>query len=136
MKNGQTRGVEITLFVKANGPLTKRIGLLPDGAVCSDGSCCLMAHGAAQRVNVGSLREFAELIGGMRSDQAISLGQMRPGLMDKVEVTTKAKLNGVAQPHIMARTADNIVYRKGRRALALFDFDRKGMPAEVSAELD
>ena len=59
---------------------------------------------------------------------------MRAGLPDKVEVTTEKKLiNGVARPDIIARTGANIVYRGP--AFALLDFDSKGMPADVAAEL-
>ena len=35
----------------------------------------------------------------------------------------------------MARTGDNFVYRPGRPALALFDYDIKGMPGEVAQRL-
>ena len=51
-----------------------------------------------------------------------------------MEVTTEKKLiNGVARPDIIARTGANIVYRGP--AFALLDFDSKGMPADVAAEL-
>ena len=59
---------------------------------------------------------------------------MRAGLPDKVEVTTEKKLiNGVARPDIIARTGANIIYHGP--AFALLDFDSKGMPADVAAEL-
>ena len=51
-----------------------------------------------------------------------------------MEVTTKKKLvNGVARPDVIARTGANIVYHGP--AFALLDFDSKGMPAAVAAEL-
>ena len=51
-----------------------------------------------------------------------------------MEVTTKKTLiNGVARPDIIARTGANIVYHGP--AFALLDFDTKGMPADVAAEL-
>lgn len=36
--------VEITVFTKSGGPLTKKIELRPDGTVKSDGSECRMAQ--------------------------------------------------------------------------------------------
>jgi hypothetical protein len=90
--------IEITLFTSTGGPLTKRIALAPDGTVNSDGSVCLMASGTAERTRLKDTAALAGLIGKLRSDQAITLGRLRPGLPDRVDVTTKAKLNGVARP--------------------------------------
>ena len=50
-----------------------------------------------------------------------------------MEVTTKKLANGVARPDLIARTGANIVYHGP--AFALLDFDTKGMPAGVAAEL-
>jgi hypothetical protein len=126
---------EITVFVKSGGPLTKRISLSADGAIKSDSSACLMARGAARRVEVADVQQFATRIE-LPPNQAIALGTLRAGLPDQVEVVTKAKLlNGVAQPDIIARTGDAIFYRKGQPAFALLDFDTKGMPPHVAAEL-
>jgi hypothetical protein len=126
---------EITLFEKSDGPLTKRISLAADGSIKSDSSACLMARGTARRVEVANIQQFAALIE-LPPNQAIALGALRAGLQDEVKVVTKAKLlNGVAQPDIIARTGDNIVYREGLPAFALLDFDTKGMPPDVAAEL-
>ena len=57
--------IEITLFTKSGGPLTKRISLTADGLLKSDGSECFMARGTAQRVGIISAKEFAKLIGGL-----------------------------------------------------------------------
>ena len=46
-----------------------------------------------------------------------------------------AELNGAARPDIIARTGANIVYAAGKPALVLLDYDRKGMPPQVAAEL-
>ena len=51
----------------------------------------------------------------------------------RVEVVPKRKLNGAA--NVIARTGADIVYRKGQPALALLDFDTKGMPGDVAAAL-
>jgi hypothetical protein len=126
-----TASIEITIFTKTGGPLTKRISLGPDEKMISDGSACVMSHGRAARVIVSSLTEAATLIAGLRSNQAITLGMMRPDLPDDVEVTTKDKLNGSAQRSIIARTGDYIVYRPDQVALALIDIDTKGMPTAV-----
>jgi hypothetical protein len=42
--------IEITVFAKHGGPLTKLlISLGADGTLCSDGSECVMAKGTARR---------------------------------------------------------------------------------------
>jgi hypothetical protein len=109
--------------VHEGGPLTKRIALAADGTVNSDGSACLMVRGSAERVRLHDIVALAALIEKLGSDQAIALGRLRPGLPDHVEIITKRRLNGVAQPHVIARTKlannlDNAV-RDGHRTLIL-----------------
>jgi hypothetical protein len=92
-----------------------------------------MAHGAARRVHITSVSDFARLIERLRPNEAIALGALRPGLADPVQVVTKQKLNGA--PNAIARTGADIRYRKGQPALALLDFDTKGMPGDIAAAL-
>jgi hypothetical protein len=82
------------------------------------------------------LERFAEYIGSLASNEAIALGALRPDLPDTVEITTKSKLNGTARPSLITRTGDYITYRPGRPALALLDYDAKGMPPTVEAQLE
>jgi hypothetical protein len=44
--------LEITLFTKVDGVLTKRISLTKDGKPHSDGSACRMATGHARRLRL------------------------------------------------------------------------------------
>jgi hypothetical protein len=124
---------ELTRFTKANGPLTKRISLAPDGSVKSDGSACVMARGTARRLPIADISELAAVIEKIRPEQAIALGALRAGLPDKVDIVTKQKLNG--QPGVIARTATDIRFRRQEPALALLDFDAKGLPPEVAATM-
>jgi hypothetical protein len=129
---------EITAFSKSNGPLTKQISLAPDGSVRSDGSQCVMARGTARRVVIAGMRELAALIGGFGSHEALALGSLQAGLPERVEIATKRtldKLNGTAPSDLIARTGGYIVYRTGQPALALLDFDTKGIPAEMVARI-
>jgi hypothetical protein len=129
--------IEFTKLTKNGGPLTKKISLAPDGTLVKDGSACVMAHGTAERVRVGGVDALGALIEGLEPSQAIALGTLRADLPDMVEVTTKKRLvNGVARPDIIARTGANIIYRGGQPAFALLDYDSKGMPATVAAELE
>src|ERR1700712_88962 len=126
---------EIVCFTKAGGPLTKRISLNEDGSTKSDGMGCLMPRGIAGRTPIAYVTELAALISGLRPDQAIALGALRSDLPDQVSVVTKGKLNGHAAADAIARTADSIQFRSGKPGFALFDYDTKGMPAEVDARL-
>ena len=126
--------IELVVFSKTGGPLTKRITLTADGKIASDGSACTMARGRAKRMRIGWRRRA----GGAdrRSEppnQAIALGALRDELPDEVSIVTKAALANGPVTGAVARTGDNLVYRPGRPALALFDYDTKGMTVAVSA---
>lgn len=99
--------IELTLVTKADGPLTKRISLIPSGTVISDGSACIMARGSAKRVRLPDCRAFAEMLDRLAPNEALTLGSLYPDLPERVEITTKARLdalNGAAHPGIIART--------------------------------
>lgn len=131
-------GIEITVFSKAGGPLTKRISLARDGALVSDGSACVMTRGKGRRFTFYRLQEFANLIAKFGPTEAIALGALHGELADEVEIVTKdkvAQLNGAARPNIIARTGANIVYRSDAPALVLLDYDTKGMPPSVATKL-
>ncbi len=131
--------IEITGFTKHGGPLTKRISLGADGALCSDGSECIMAKGAAQRVRLPDLHSFGRLLETVTSEDAIGLGALHPDLPEQVGIRTKArleKLNGSGALHLIARTSENIIYRPGQPALVLIDIDTKGMPVDVRERID
>jgi hypothetical protein len=126
--------IEITVFTKMGGPLTKRISLGSDGKMISDGSACVMSHGRAERARISNLTMLANVISGLRSDQAITLGALHADLPDTVQVATKAhleKMNGTAAPDVIARTGARIIYLPDQLALALIDIDTKGIPAAV-----
>jgi hypothetical protein len=124
---------EITLFAKSSGPLTKRISLEADGSIRSDGSACVMARGLARRIHLTAASDLGALIERLKPNEAIALGALRAGLSDPVQVVTKQKLNGA--PDAIARTGADIIYRKGQAALALLDFDTKGMPRDVTTAM-
>ena len=109
----------------------------PSDKITSDGNACYMSRGRAKRVRIDGLDELASLIEGLTSQQAITLGALHDDLPDEVRIVTKAALvAGVAANDAVARTAKNFVYRPGRPALALFDYDIKGMPRAVTQQLD
>ena len=128
--------LSIVCFEKSGGPLTKRISLTATGEVKSDGSACTMPEGIARRVCFQDIAEFGEFIGRLASNQAIALGSLRSDLPDQVKVITKRRMNGQTRPDIIARTNSNIAYSRGTPALALLDFDAKGMPPEVADRLN
>jgi hypothetical protein len=72
--------VEITVFVKSGGPLTKRIRLAADGSLASDGSACVMSRGSARRVQIADVGELATLIDRLQSNEALALGALRSDL--------------------------------------------------------
>jgi hypothetical protein len=127
--------LQVTVFAKRDGPLTKRILLGPNGKVISDGSACVMSRGRARRVELSSARQLADLIGGLGSSEAITLGPLREGLPDEVEVATKHRVNGTSRPDLIARSQDYLSFHPGVPAFTLFDHDTKGLPDEVRARI-
>jgi hypothetical protein len=127
--------VEITVFVKSDGQLTKRIRLNGDGTVKSDGSECRMSCGAARRTRLAGVHDLADLIGRLKPNEAIALGRLRSDLPDDVTITTKDKLNTVNGHDIVARTSNDIVYREQHRAFVLLDYDMKGMTRGVADKI-
>jgi hypothetical protein len=128
--------VEITVFCKKGGALTKHISSAADGSVKSDGSACVMSKGTARRFRFGCMARLGELLVAVKQNEAIATGKMLASLPDQVEVVTKNKLNGANHPGIIARTQDFITHRPGEQEIALLDFDRKGMPAGVAAKIE
>jgi hypothetical protein len=128
--------MQVTVIAKSGGPLTKRILLAPDGSLSSDGSACVMSRGTAKRFIFADVERFATLIEHFRPDQAIALGGLRPDLPDEVLVTTKRKLNGGQESRVIARTSDYFVFQPGEPALALIDYDTKGMPLGVAERIE
>jgi putative DNA primase/helicase len=128
--------IELTLLTKKGGPLSKRIALGFDDKIRSDGSACLMAKGTARRLTVPDLGALAACFEHMKSTQAIALGALRDGIPDTATITTKQALNGHSVANdVIARTAENILYRPGQPAFALFDSDTKGMPPTIEAKI-
>ena len=84
--------IELVVFSKTGGPLTKRITLTADGKIASDGSACTMARGRAKRKRIGCVGELAALIEDLTSEQAIALGALRDDLPDEISIVTKAAL--------------------------------------------
>jgi hypothetical protein len=128
--------IELTIFRKSGGALTKRIELGPDGTIKSDGSQCIMPRGSARRFTFGEIQEFANLIGALHADEALALGVLRDDLPAEVGVVTKSKLNGANHHGIISRSQEFLMYRPGRRSPVLLDFDTKGMPPSVAIALD
>jgi hypothetical protein len=130
-----TQVLSLTVFAKNGGPLTKRISLDETGFLKSDGSACVMAQGTARRFEFSGVEPLAALIEHLSSHEAIALGGLRRDLPDRVEITTKHKLNRALRPDVIARTADYLTYEPGRPALALLDHDIKGIPQPVRANI-
>jgi hypothetical protein len=118
-----------TWFTKSGGPLTKAIELIGDKLI-SDAAACAMASGTAERWLCDDIGQLAEDITSFKPNHALSLGSLRRGLPDQVEIVTKSKLNGDAS--VIARTAENLIFRPGKPALTLLDYDTKSMPAEIA----
>jgi|SRR5215813_2271133 len=125
---------EITLLEKRGGLLSKTIRL-EDGKRQCDTSDCWMAKGRAWRVSFDTMGELGGIIGRVTPAQALALGTMIEGVADEAHIVSKLKLqtkfNGVARPNLITRSLDFFEFRPGRPALALIDFDVKGMPEAV-----
>jgi hypothetical protein len=126
---------QITVFRKANGPLSKKISLSKDGKIVADGAVCKMAAGTARRVCLNGVAALAKLIRAMPSDEALTLGRLRPDMPDECQVVLKKDLNDATPPNVIARTTDSLYFAERQPAYLLLDHDGKGMPGEVAERL-
>ena len=128
------KNIEITVFHKADGILSKRITLTKSGEVNANGRECCMSRGRAHRVKLNGIHSMAELVGNMASEEALALGRLRAGIADEVQITVK-DLEDAASPDTIARTKENLVFAPGKPAYMLLDHDRKAMPQAVKDKL-
>jgi hypothetical protein len=126
--------VEITLFAKSHGILSKRIALR-DGKLDADGSHCRMSQGEGRRVQLDGVASLAEVIGRLRSHEALALGRLRPDLPEQVKVVLKAELVDTTPANVIARTQEFIEFAEAQPAYMLLDHDHKGAPRSVADRL-
>jgi hypothetical protein len=86
------------------------------------------------------MRQFADVIRGMTPAQALALGVMVEGVEEEARIVTKSKLQtkfgGAARPNLITRSLDFFEFRPGKPALALIDFDVKGMPEAIRVRVE
>jgi hypothetical protein len=133
--DGKMSRIEITVFRKSEGILSKRISLLKSGKIKADGSECRMCEGTARRIMLNDVAALGALISNMRSNEALALGRLRAGLPAEVSVRLKKEVNESTPADTIARSTDYLAYAAGKPAYMLLDHDRKGMPSEVAAKL-
>jgi hypothetical protein len=126
---------EITVLKKNGGPLSKHLELR-DGKIVNDGSACFMTNGTAHRVIIESVQGHADLINSFAPNQAYALGRLKEGVPDGAEVVVADKLNGGADPSVIARTKEYLIFKEGEPGLALLDVDLKGIPDTVKRRLE
>lgn len=137
---------EFTMFVKPpkDGPLSKRIKL--DGReLVSDGSACVMGEGDAVQVKLDGIEDFAKLLNAFSSQHALALGRLpdrvlpatppAPGAAAPV-VKVVSERNLGAHPGAIARNKKTLTFAQGEQALALIDYDQKGMPQAVRERIE
>ena len=126
------RAIEITVFKKSSGILSKTIAAAVDGSPVSDGSACRMSSGEAKRMPLpGGAQALADFIGNVAPDEALSLGRLVSGVGESAPVTTVSRLKSAPEGTI-ARSQDFLEFMENTPAFMLLDIDRKGMPQAVA----
>ena len=124
--------IEITVFKKSSGILSKTIAAAVDGSPVSDGSACRMSSGQAKRTPLPEgAQALADLIDNMAPNEALSLGRLISGIGESALVTTVGRLSSAPEGKI-ARSGDFLEFLVGTPAFMLLDVDRKGMPQAVA----
>ncbi|UWR04736.1 virulence-associated E family protein [Ruegeria conchae] len=122
-------GFLVTVVTKANnGPMTKSIKLNGSGLPHSDGGLCRMSDGSAQVVPVRSPGEFADLLNGLDSSQAITLGVVKDDPLNGTVWGVVA--DHAVMPGVISRTQKFFTHQIGQGVM-LIDFDQKQMPDKV-----
>ena len=127
--------IEISLFTKHGGDLTKKVHWNPEHTgIVSDSRDCKMSSGIMSRILLPDWRDLARGLPHFAGNTALALGRLKPDLPDAIRLVTK-KSPKCDQPGYASRTADNILYARGQPAVLLLDFDTKGMTSENKARL-
>jgi Family of unknown function (DUF5906) len=123
--------VELTRFDNADRkPLSKTLSWINDKL--DKPTAANMVRGTAERWH-GGLTEFADMIGHLESHQAIACGVIKDGFPDRVDVTTKARLNG--QANTITRSKEFLSFKKGDPAFFLVDYDSQEIIADVRSRI-
>ena len=124
--------LEITVFKKSAGVLSKTIAAAADGSPVSDGSACRMSSGTAKRMPLPEgANALANLIDNMAPNEALSLGRLISDVGESALVTTVGRLSSAPEGKI-ARSGDFLEFLPCTPAFMLLDVDRKGMPQAVA----
>ena len=132
-----TSAPQITIYQKSGGIISKSCYLDAAGAFVKDGGACSMSSGRAYRRDLlGSCAAtaLAGVLGTMPSDQAISLGRMRPEVGAEIAVVVEAR-EGVLPAGPISRTAKHFLYASDVPAWLLVDVDLKGAPDAIRERL-
>jgi hypothetical protein len=99
-----------------------------------------MANGTACMADAPDAAALARVINGLRSCDALALGSIAGGNGTAVNVITNAALAKMPADrrgnNTIARSREFITFAAGVPAWLLVDFDRKGMPPEISRRIE
>jgi len=130
------RAIEITMFKKSAGVLSKTIAAAVGGSPVSDGSACRMSSGEAKRMPLADgAQALADLISNMAPNEALSLGRLVSGVAESAPVTTVSRLRSAPEGTI-ARSRDFLEFIPDAPAFMLLDIDRKGLPQAVAERIN
>ncbi|MGJ0510662.1 MAG: hypothetical protein ACR652_26760 [Methylocystis sp.] len=127
--------IEITVFSKDEGILSKTIRAAEDGSPVSDASECRMSSGTAMRMPLSGVESLAALINNMAPNEALALGQLVEGVGDTAPVTTVRCLKSALKGTI-ARSQAFLKFMLGAPAFMLLDIDVKGMPQKIKNRIE
>jgi hypothetical protein len=136
-------GIEITRITKLSpegqpAVISKKITLQPDNTLLTDGSLCQLQFGFAKRIPIADENALRALIGGLQSNQAITLGRLRSELGPEVRIASKAILDEVRKsyPDVFSRSNDYIEFTAERPGLGLLDADCKNRPDYINMRIE
>jgi hypothetical protein len=128
-RNKGTAGrTENTIWHSEEDELSKRLKLGKNGELVKTPEANLW-KGWAERVPIADLSELAQVIRKIGKFESPSLGRLRADLPDKVEVTTKDRLNG--STGVIARAREFTCYEEGCAAIVLLDYDTHDKPSKI-----
>jgi hypothetical protein len=129
--------MELTIVRKPEelGVLSKRISLDATGTIKSDGSVCVMSYGTAHRRKIEDGADFARVVGGLTSQEAITLGHMRDTVAGTSARVVAERMLASASAGTIARTRAFIDFAPGEPAPMLIDADSKYLTDDLIARL-
>lgn len=108
--------MEVSLFTKKRGILTKQVSLDQNGELVKDGTPCALSNGKVKTIQCVSLDALASCLNGLKTNQAVSYG-----VCGRAKAEVVSRKCQPTHPDAITRTKENFDWLD--QAVMMIDYD-------------